>query len=208
MGKRLVARVRGVLLEPRRELPRTIAEAGDLRSVLWPYVIVLVAVGALARFIATGLIGVYVPAQLLFDRVAYGGGYLRTPLPSLIGAILQLAMGVGGWLLLALVLDRLAPRFGARHDEDAARKAAAYIATPIWLAGALAIFHSIPYLGLVSAIGHIAAIAYAVYLGMQALPLLLGTPEDKAVGHVLAALGLTLVAVAAAWTIVFAVILR
>ncbi len=208
MGKTLIARVRGVLLDPRRELPRTIAEAGDVRSMLWPYVLVLVAVGAMARFVATGLIGVYVPPQVLFDRVRYGGGYLRTPVPSLIGAILHVALGVGAWLLLAMVLDKLAPKFGARQDPEAARKAAAYIATPIWLAGALAIFNSIPYLGVLSAIGHIGAVAYSVYLGMQALPLLLGTPEDKAVGHVLAALGLTLVAVAAAWAIVLALVLR
>jgi hypothetical protein len=192
MLDKLITRVRGVLLQPRRELPRTIAEPGDVRSVLIPYVLVLVSVGALAQFISHGLIGVYVPPQMLLG-MRYGGGFLRSPLPSLIASLLYVGLGCGAWWLFAFLLVKLAPSFGARPDRNAARKAAAYIATPIWLAGALALLQSIPYLGIVSLAGHVAALAYAVFIGMQALPILMGTPESKAVNHTLAALAITTV---------------
>jgi hypothetical protein len=197
MGEKLIARVRGVLLSPREELPKTIAEAGDVRSVLFPYVIVLVSIGAIAQFISRGLIGVYIAPSVVLG-MKYGGGWLRLPLPSLISSLLFIGIGCGAWWLFALLIVKLAPGFKARSDQNAARKAAAYIATPLWLAGALTLLGSIPYLGIVSAIGHLAAFAYAIFVGMQALPLLLGTPEDKAASHTLAALSITAVIVVVA----------
>lgn len=207
MGDKLIRRVRGVLLSPREELPRTIAEPGDVRSVLVPYVVVLVAIGAVAQLVSRGLIGVWIPPQLLLG-MKYGGGFLRMPLAALFGSLLAMVIGCGAWWLFAFLLLKLAPSFGARSDEDAARKAAAYVATPIWLAGVLALFQSVPYLGIVSVVGHIAALAYAVFIGMQALPLLLGTPEPKAVGHTLAALSITAVAVVIAMMVMFMLLMH
>jgi hypothetical protein len=207
MGQKLFARVRGVLLSPKEELPKTIAEAGDIRSVLIPYVIVLVSIGAIAQFISRGLIGVYIPPSVVLG-MKYGGGWLRLPLASLISSGLFIVIGCAAWWLFAFLLVKLAPGFGARSDQDAARKAAAYIATPLWLAGALTLLGSIPYLGIVSAIGHLAAFAYAIVIGMQALPLLLGTPEDKAVGHTLAALSITAVTVVVAVALMFVLLMH
>jgi hypothetical protein len=203
----LIARVRGVLLAPREELPKTIAEAGDIRSVLIPYVIVLVSIGAIGQFISRGLIGVYIPPSVVLG-MKYGGGWLRLPFASLVNSLLFIAIGCGAWWLFALLLVKLAPGFGARSDEAAARKAAAYIATPLWLAGVLTLLGSIPYLGIVSVIGHLAAFAYAIIIGMQALPVLLGTPEDKAAAHALAALGITAVIVVVAVAVSSLLLLR
>jgi hypothetical protein len=207
MGDKLYARVRGVLISPRSELPKTIAEPGDVRSVVIPYVLALVSLGAAAQFVSRGIIGVYVPPQMLLGT-KFGGGFLRLPVAALIGSILSIVIGVGAWWLLSFVLLKLAPKFGARSDANGARKAAAYMATPIWLAGALALFQSIPYLGIVTAAGQIAGLAYAVFLGMQTLPLLMGTPEPKAVGHALAGLALTAVAAIVATAVMFMLVLR
>lgn len=205
MLQSLIARVRGVVMTPKQELPRTIAEGGDLKSLL-PYVIVLLSIGAVARFLSAGVIGAYVPPQVVFG-MKIGGGFFRSPLGSFVGGLLSIGLGVAGWWLFAFVLNLLAPSFGARSDEAAARKVAAYSATPFWIAGALALFNSIPYLGIVSAIGLLAGLVYSVLVGMWALPLLMGTPESKAPGHILAAMGITFVAVAVTWFVVFSLLL-
>lgn len=193
MRESLVRRVRGVLFAPQSELPKAIAEAGDLPSLL-RYVLPLAAIGAVARFVSAGVIGVYVPPQMMFG-MKVGGGFVRTPVGSLVGAALSLAVGIGAWGLFAYLLHRLAPTFGARPDQAGARKVAAYALTPVWLAGGLALLHSVPYLGIVSSIGHLAGLVYAVLVGTWALPLLMGSPEAKAPAHILAAMGVTVVAV-------------
>lgn len=205
MRESLIARVRGLLLQPKNELPRTIAEAGDFKSLL-PYVIALLCVGAIARFVSEGLLGVYVAPQVVFG-MKIGGGWFRAPVRAVFGAVIYVGVGVAAWWFFAFILNLLAPSFGARKDEAAAYKVAAWTATPIWLAGALAVLESVPYLGIVSALGHIAALVYAVLIGMWALPLLMGTPEGKAPGHILAGMGITLVALVGVWFVLFSLVI-
>lgn len=205
MRESLIARVRGLLLQPKQELPATIAEAGDVKSLL-PYVLALLGIGAVASFLSAGVIGTYVPAQVVFG-MKIGGGFFRAPIRALVSAVLSVAMGVGLWWFLGFILDALAASFGARKDRAGALKIAAWVGTPIWLAGALALFQSIPYLGFVELVGRIAALVYGVLIGVWGLPLLMGTPERKAAGHVLAALGITIVAAAVASFLLFGLLL-
>jgi len=201
----LIARVRGLLLTPKEELPKTIAEPGDFKALL-PYVVVLISVGALAQFIAAGIIGEYVAPQVVFG-MKVGGGWFRQPVASLVGAILQVGVGIGAWWFFAFVLNALAPSFGARKDDDAALKVAAWALTPLWVARVTALLGSVPYLGWIGTIASIGAIVYSVLIGMWALPLLMGTPESKAPGHVLAAMGITIAVVAVVWFVVFGLII-
>ncbi len=205
MRDSLVARVRGLLVTPKEELPKTIAEAGDLKSLL-PYVLVMLSIGALARFISAGIIGRYVAPQVVFG-MKIGGGWFRAPIASLFGAILSVAFGVGVWWFFGFILNVLAPSFGARNDVAAANKVAAWVATPMWLAGGLAILGSVPYLDILATIGSVAALVYGILIGVWALPLLMGTPEGKAPGHVLAAAGITLVAAGVAGFLTFGLVL-
>jgi hypothetical protein len=205
MRDSLIARVRGLLLEPKQELPKTIAEPGDFKSLL-PYVVVPLSVGALARFISSGIIGVYVAPQVVFG-MKIGGGWFRAPIPSLVGAVLHIGFGIGVWWFFAFILGTLAPAFGARKDEQAAYKVAAWTGTPIWVAGALALLGSVPYLGWLATIAMLAALVYAVLVGMWALPLLMGTPEPKAPGHILASMGITLAVAVAAGFVLFGLVL-
>lgn len=205
MPKALIARVRGLLLKPKDELPRTIAEPGDLKSLL-PYVVALVSIGAVARFLSAGVIGTWVAPQIVFG-MKIGGGWFRAPIRALFAAIFSVGIGVAAWWFFAFILNLLAPSFGARRDERAAHKAAAWIATPVWLAGAFGVLESVPYLGFVDTLAHIAALVYAVLLGIWALPLLLGTPEGKAPGHVFAAAGITIAALIGVWFLLFSLLL-
>jgi|KBSMisStaDraftv2_1062788.scaffolds.fasta_scaffold654468_1 hypothetical protein len=204
MRDSLVARVRGLLMTPKDELPKTIAEPGDVKSLL-PYVVVLLSVGALARFISSGIIGKYVAPQVVFG-MKIGGGWFRAPIASLVGAVLSVAFGVGVWWFFGFILNVLAPSFGARKDEAAANKMAAWIGTPIWVAGILAILGSVPYLDWLATLAGLGALVYGVLIGVWGLPLLMGTPESKAPGHVLAAMGITLAVAAVVGFVVFGVV--
>src|SRR5438309_11863128 len=95
MQEALIARVRAILLKPKQELPKTIAEPGDFKSLL-PYVLVLLAVGALSRFVSAGIIGVYAVPQTVFG-MKIGGGWFRAPVGAFIGAVFQVGLGVGMW---------------------------------------------------------------------------------------------------------------
>ena len=64
-----------------------------------------------------------------------------------------------------------------------------------------------PHLDALSYVGATLALAYSVLIGMWAVPLLLSVPEPKAVGHMLAAMGITVVAaVAAQWLLTMLII--
>jgi hypothetical protein len=207
MRPSLLARVRGLFQSPRSELVCAIADPGELPALL-AYVLPLLAIGAVARFVAGGLIGLYTPPDAVLFGMTIGGGFVRAPGAAAFAALATLVMGVGAWLLLAWLLAVLAPRFDGRRDLPGARKTAAIIATPVALAGITALFASVPYLAFVEPLAHVAALGYGVLLGVWALPLLVGTPESKAPGHVLAAVGLTVVALAAVWVLVFTVVLQ
>jgi hypothetical protein len=195
----LIARVRQLMLAPRETLPLTLAESGEWRAVLVPYVVALAAVGPVVGFLSTGIIGMYQPATTIFNTTV-PASYIRMPGTALVAGILQLALNAGAWWFLAWILGKLAPSFDGREDRGGAFKAAACIATPVWLSGALTLLHSLPHLGGLVVVGEIAALAYAVFIGIWAVPLLLSVPEPKAPGHVLAALGITVVvAIAAQW---------
>jgi hypothetical protein len=206
MYRRLVTRVRGLLRDPRRELPRLIAERGDLRALL-PSVLVLAALGPVVRGLGQGLIGTYHAPDAVLFGMAVGGGFRRAPVAALIGVPLAIALELGAWWLLGWLMAEISPQFGGRRDLLAARKAATAIATPLWLAGPFVLFDSIPHLGFVAPLAQIAGLVYGVLLGVWALPLLLGTPNSKAPGQLLAALGISAALLVGAWYLVFAVLL-
>jgi hypothetical protein len=191
--KWLVNRVRQLLLHPRKTLPATLAESGGLTALL-PYVLVLAAIGPFVGFLSSGVIGHYRPSTVIFNTTV-PGMYVRAPGLALVTGILQFLVGVGAFYFYARVLGWLAPTFGGRDDRGGALKTSAYASTPIWLAGAFSLLNSIPYLGWIAYMANVAGFVYAVVLGTWSVPLHLGTPAPKAVGHVLASMGITVVAI-------------
>jgi hypothetical protein len=161
---------------------------------------VLAAVGPVARFVAHGVIGEYRASTTAFNLVV-PGGYYRAPGFELAALPVSYALSVAAWWLFSLVLTLLARRFGGHRDAAGARKAAAYAATPVWLAGAGALFASVPYFDFLEYVALIAGLAYAVFVGTIALPVHMGTPQPKAPGHMLAALGVSALAFAVAYNV-------
>lgn len=177
----LVLRAKNIVLQPMAEWPVIAAETTDTKSLFVGYVLPLAAIGPIATWLGTSLIGVSLPLL----------GTYRTPLGAgLANALVHYVLAVAGVFVVGLIIDALAPTFGGEKNSIQAMKCAVYAYTPAWLAG---IFHLIPALGVVALLVSFYSL-YVLYLG---LPVMMKAPKDKAVGYtvvvVLCAIVLTVV---------------
>jgi hypothetical protein len=158
----LLRRVKAILLAPHIAWPVIAQERGDgegdgkseASALFIRYVAILALIPALARFIGASLVGWYAPI-----------------LPSLAGALVIYLSSFAIVYVVALIIDALAPRFGAQKDFPGALKLAVYSATPVWLAG---IFLLVPGLSFLVILG-----LYGIYLLWTGLPVLMQAPVDK-----------------------------
>jgi Yip1 domain len=162
----VVDRAKNIVLTPRAEWAAIDAEPRDINDIYKSYMVPLALIPALAGFIGTSIIGVGIPGVGTV-RIGFFAG--------LISAVLQFALSLALVYVLALIIDALAPTFQGQKNTLAAFKVAAYSMTPTWLAGIFAIIPSISFLTLLGLYG-----IYVLYLG---LPLLMRTPQDKALGY-------------------------
>src|SRR5437879_7791064 len=105
----LVGRVKAILLVPAAEWLEIERETEAPRVLLVRYVAVLAAVPALARFVGISLIGGYTPI-----------------VPGLIGALGSYVFGVAMVVVIALIIDALAPTFDGQKNFRNAFKLAVY----------------------------------------------------------------------------------
>jgi hypothetical protein len=113
-------------------------------------------------FIGASVIGVVVPGTGLVRASLFDGCF---------GAIFSYVMAFPIVLILALVIDLLAPVFGGRKEFDSALKLAVYSYTPVWLAG---IFLLLPGLRFLILLGF-----YGAYVLLLGLPRLMKASEQK-----------------------------
>lgn len=163
----ILERVKNICLTPQSEWMVIAGERTSTGSLISSYVVPLAAIGAVAGFVGGSLIGRTLP---------FIGTY-RLPIVNGLGlAVFTLVMAIVGVFVLALIIDALAPTFGAQKNRATALKVAVYSFTPAWVAGALQI---LPALGFLAIIGGL----YGLYLLYLGLPRLMKCPEDKAVGY-------------------------
>jgi hypothetical protein len=171
----LIYRVKGILLEPHTEWPVIAQQKVDASALFIRYVAILALIPALARFVGTALIGWYAPIS-----------------SSLAGALVIYLSGFVIVYGLALIIDALAPTFGAQKDFAAALKLAVYSYTPVWIAG---IFLLVPGLSFLVILG-----LHGVYLLWAGLPILMRAADEKALPYAAAVAGCALViAVGLGW---------
>ena len=157
----LVARVKGIILQPKSEWQRIDGESASVGSLYMGYIIPLSAIPPIAGFIGMSFLG------LGFFRVPIGLG--------LESAIIRYIMGLVGVYVLALIIDALAPTFGGQKNQVQALKVAAYSSTAAWLAGIFAILPMISFLGILG--------LYSLYLLFLGLPIVMKSPADKALPY-------------------------
>ncbi len=169
----LVARVKGILTNPKQEWAAIDAEPLNLGEVLVGYILPLAAIGPIAGIIGWSTFGV--------------GGLFRLSIGSLIGtAIVSYILTICGVFVLAWVINALAPTFGATQSMPQAIKVAVYSSTAAWIAG---IFQIMPVLGILAVIGAI----YSLYLFFIGLPMLMKPPADKAMTYTIVVIVATIV---------------
>jgi len=155
--EQMFERVKAILLTPQTEWPVIAREGGDTAGLFTRYVAILALIPALAGFIGSSLIGPSpVRSGLLWAIV----GYLLTFVVVYV---------------VALIVDALAPTFGAQKNFPNALKLTVYSYTPFWLAG---IFMLIPGLTFLTILG-----LYGLYLLWLGLPALMQAPRDKALPY-------------------------
>jgi hypothetical protein len=163
----IVERVKKLILQPKQEWQVIDGETHTVQGLYTQYVMILAAIPAVCGFIGLSLIGIGV----------FGATY-RVGMPAGIAhMVVQYLMSLGLVYLMALIIDALAPNFGSQKNFGQALKVAAFFPTAAWIAG---VFSIIPSLGI---IGSLLAL-YSLYLLFLGLPVLMKTPEDKAIPYV------------------------
>lgn len=165
----IVERAKRICVTPNTEWPVIAGETTPAGSLITGYVLPLAAISAVAGFIGGSLVGQTVP---------FIGGTYRVPITTgIVMAVFTVCMAVVAVFVISLIINALAPTFGAEKNSAQALKVAVYSFTPAWLAGALQI---VPALGVLAILGGL----YGLYLLYLGLPRLMKCPEDKAVGYV------------------------
>ncbi|WP_395943511.1 Yip1 family protein [Brevundimonas sp.] len=157
----LIARIKGIILQPKAEWLRIDGEFATTKSLFTKYAMILAAIGPICSLIGGQILPVF-----------------GTPMP-IIGALLVAAvsyvLSLVAVYVLGLVINALAPSFGGTQDSTQAMKVAVYSWTAAWLVG---VFGIIPMLGILAILG-----LYSFYLLYLGLPILMKVPAEKAVGY-------------------------
>jgi hypothetical protein len=154
----IVERAKRICLAPDAEWAVIASERATLGTLIPGYVLPLAALSAVGSSIVTLVAGLGI------------GLAIR-------GAVTDLIVAVVGVVVLATIIDSLAPTFGAVKSSEGAAKVAAYAPTPAWIAG---IFQIIPFIGgLIALIGAVYSL-YLLYLGLMRV---MKSAADRAVGY-------------------------
>ena len=115
----LIARARGILLQPRVEWDRIAIEEGSVRGLYLTYVLPLSLAAAVLVFLGSSLFS------------GFMGGWLTLAGAEAAFVLVSMPIGIA---LIARVIDALGPAFGAKADARQAHKLAVYSATALMLA--------------------------------------------------------------------------
>ncbi len=163
----LTDRVQRILLSPATEWPVIAAEPATTAGLFRGYVAILAAIGPIAMFLKSTLIGYQIP---------FGGAWRVDLIDGLLAAAVSYGLSLAAVYVFALIINALAPTFGAQKDPLLALKSAAYAMTAVWIAGIGLL------LPLIGGLILLAGAGYGVYLLYLGLPVTMKAPADKVVG--------------------------
>lgn len=166
-------KIRNIILNPKEVWPKLREERTSL-ATLYGYAIALAAVPTAAKLIGINMIGSPMMEITLGSfTVSYFWSVVFSYLLSLVGI-----------KIISLIVDALAPRFESERNIINATRLVVYSWVPYWMAG---ILYLIPYLSFVV----LAASFYSVYVFAIGLPVMMGTPREKAFTYILAVIVLS-----------------
>jgi hypothetical protein len=159
----LVARVKAILTQPTATWDVIDAEPATIGGLYRSYVIPLAAIPVVCSFIGLAIFGIG----------AFGFSYHPNILWLAVQSVVQYVLGLAMVYVVALVIDGLAPSFGAQKNQIQAFKLAAYAPTASWVAGVFALYPALAIIGLLGGI-------YSLFTLFRGLPKLMKAPEEKA----------------------------
>ena len=164
----LVSRAKNICLSPASEWRVIESEPATPGGLLIGYALPLASIGAIASFLGAAIFA------SSFGMFAYA----RSMPVALVGAVLGVVVTLASCYVLSLIVDALAPTFGGQKNPIQALKLVVYSYTPAWIAGILNI---IPFLGILAVLAGL----YGIYLLYLGIPVLMKSPDDKAVPYTL-----------------------
>jgi hypothetical protein len=163
----IIERVKNICLTPKTEWPVIAGEPTSSGALITGYVAPLAAVGAAAGFVGLSLIG----------QGTFFFGTFRLPIVlGLVQAVISFVGAIVAVFVVSLIINALAPSFGAEKNSAMAMKVAAYSYTPALAAGVLRVLPALGTLVILAALYGL----YLLYLGLQSL---MKSPADKAAGY-------------------------
>ena len=162
----IVQRVKGILLSPKQTWPVIEAESTDTTTLYTQYLMILAAIPAVAGFIGTSLVGIN--AMGMSIRVPLVNGVVN----MIIGYALSLVMVY----VLSLIADALAPTFGGKKNPMMALKLVAYGSTAGMVGGIFSVIPVLSILGLIASL-------YSIYLLFLGVPVMMKSPQEKALPY-------------------------
>ncbi len=162
-----VDRVKHLLLQPKEEWQVIDKESVDVVDFYKSYIAPLAAIGPVSSCIGVSVVGTSL-AGVGTVRVSFGA--------ALTQSVLIFGLMMGGVYVIALIIDALAPTFGAQRSKSQALKLAVYASTASWLGGIFTLFPMLSVLSLLAAL-------YSLYLFYLGLPILMRVPEDRTIGY-------------------------
>lgn len=162
----IIKRVIAIITKPKDEWEVIKNEQMSVADMYTKYAIILAAIPAVFGFIGWVAVGKSVM-----------GFTLRVPVGrALMWAIFTYVGSLVATYILAMIIDALAPSFGAQKDMNRSLKVTIFSYTAAWVAG---VFYLIPSLGILAMIAAIYT-WYLLFLGMKSLK---EAPAEKMTGY-------------------------
>ena len=161
----MVERLKALWTRPAETWPAIAAEQTTPGDLITRWAIPLAAIRPVCEFLHGQLFG-------------YGGfGISYTPgfMFGLSQMVVSYVLGLVGVIVLALIADWLAPKFGGKADRTAAFKLVVFGSTAAWVAG---IFQLIPWFGILGIVG-----LYSLYLYYSGAAPLMKVPQEQSLAY-------------------------
>jgi hypothetical protein len=164
-----IDRAISIVKNPQAELNKVKSEQISKDYIIKQYIAILAIIPAVAYIIGMGFIGI---------NMGFLGGFKLPIQTAVVGGVLTYILSIVGFYVTSIVINALAPNFASKQNENQALKLAAYAYTPVLLGG---VFNIIPMLGVIGMLFSLYGL-YILYLGV---PLLMETPQDKALTYII-----------------------
>lgn len=158
----LVDRTKNIIMTPTTEWEVIKTETLSTGEMIGGYAAILALIPAAAGFIGKSLIGIPLMGKIPI-------------VPGFLWAVLTYIMSLVSLWIMAMIIDGLAPSFGATKDMNGSMKVSVFSMTAAWVAG---IFSILPLLGILGIVGLYSL--YLLYVGMKVVK---APQADKLVGY-------------------------